>query len=853
MANETAKLGVEVTTAGLEAGKAALDALVPAAAAAEKAAQSAGNAVSNAGNASAQAAEKVKQKTKADLAAAAGAAEFEAAMRAATAGLNTEGAAATAAANATSKAGAAASTAASGVDKLGAAAAGAKSKLDNLGSAANDNLNRVQATPANIAAQFQDIGVTAAGGLNPMLIALQQGTQLSAAFAGGAGLGAIGAALKQVFSPMSLLTIGVVALIAYLIQLAMGFLSAGNEAEKMSKELDKVKFASDAVSDSQTILGKVFDLTTGKLKTQNEVMLASVKAQLMVARVKSQVAAAEAKTTITDATQGHIGIVGGPGTGEAYSLDLNKKNPEAQIMGAVAAGKASTDLALRQLDILQRSGRITQARFGELASAVANYGMETLNVTQYDQDLKDLAAGKLSSNVLKTTKPKAPSKAKTPEQKFEDIITGADNRIETLTAEYKMVGKQGDELTSLKFMQELLNQANTKGLTLSKEQTAQLQLRADKMAEISRNTSYAKLMDEMQTGSDKRVEAMKNETAQIGLYGEALYFAQAQARMTAEAVAKGFNPANDNKLSQTIDDNALREAQGQSILNTAKYMEQYKNAAEQTTQSLNDQLAVVGLYDEKLLAEQLYLKAIASAKAQHIELSQKDIEVIRATTEAQAQLETQIKKVSEAQNFARENNKKFFTDWYEGVKRGKSVWDSFVDAITNFGERILDRIFNTVLDMLFKNTGGGNSGGDSSGLITTLMSAFGFAKGGMFGATAFANGSTFTNSVVSSPTAFAFGAGGANLGIMGEAEPEAVMPLKRGADGSLGVQMHGGSKRQSSAPLTVSVTNQNTLTGALSSQDVIDLNQRTAEQTYQQMRRDIPMIVRQVNKDGSLA
>ncbi|WP_423208608.1 tape measure protein [Paracoccus yeei] len=56
----------------------------------------------------------------------------------------------------------------------------------------------------------------------------------------------------------------------------------------------------------------------------------------------------------------------------------------------------------------------------------------------------------------------------------------------------------------------------------------------------------------------------------------------------------------------------------------------------------------------------------------------------------------------------------------------------------------------------------------------------------------FAKGGAFTNSVVSNPTAFQFAQGGGfGLGLMGEAGPEAVMPLTRGPDGSLGVQMYG--------------------------------------------------------------
>lgn len=49
------------------------------------------------------------------------------------------------------------------------------------------------------------------------------------------------------------------------------------------------------------------------------------------------------------------------------------------------------------------------------------------------------------------------------------------------------------------------------------------------------------------------------------------------------------------------------------------------------------------------------------------------------------------------------------------------------------------------------------------------------------GVPAFAKGGAFTNSVVSSPTLF-------DMGLMGEAGPEAIMPLQRMGDGSLGVR-----------------------------------------------------------------
>lgn len=49
----------------------------------------------------------------------------------------------------------------------------------------------------------------------------------------------------------------------------------------------------------------------------------------------------------------------------------------------------------------------------------------------------------------------------------------------------------------------------------------------------------------------------------------------------------------------------------------------------------------------------------------------------------------------------------------------------------------------------------------------------------------------YANTIVSSPTLFRFAQGGAFNGLMGEAGPEAIMPLRRGPDGRLGVQAQG--------------------------------------------------------------
>lgn len=94
---------------------------------------------------------------------------------------------------------------------------------------------------SNIAAQFQDIGVTAAGGMSPLQIALQQGTQLSAVFndmkSNGQSAGsALAGAFASIVSPVSLVTIGLVAASAAAIQYFSGLLSKDEEAAKVLKE-----------------------------------------------------------------------------------------------------------------------------------------------------------------------------------------------------------------------------------------------------------------------------------------------------------------------------------------------------------------------------------------------------------------------------------------------------------------------------------------------------------------------------------------------------------------------------------------------------------------------------------------
>jgi lambda family phage tail tape measure protein len=134
-----------------------------------------------------------------------------------------------------------------------------------------------------------------------------------------------------------------------------------------------------------------------------------------------------------------------------------------------------------------------------------------------------------------------------------------------------------------------------------------------------------------------------------------------------------------------------------------------------------------------------------------------------------------------------------FEDLFKGM--GDALVDFALTGKTSFSEMVNSMIVGLIkLEMQMAMTNMYKSMGGSQGIISTITSAFtgtpvASAKGNVFDSgnmQAFAKGGAFTNGIVSSPTSF-------NMGLMGEAGPEAIMPLRRGSDGSLGVAASGGS------------------------------------------------------------
>ncbi|MBP3450400.1 MAG: tape measure protein [Spirochaetaceae bacterium] len=147
----------------------------------------------------------------------------------------------------------------------------------------------------------------------------------------------------------------------------------------------------------------------------------------------------------------------------------------------------------------------------------------------------------------------------------------------------------------------------------------------------------------------------------------------------------------------------------------------------------------------------------------------------------------------------------------EALGKGEDGATAFKDSMTNMLQTLLDNLPTMLLNAGLQLIGQGQieiglgliamsgitafTGGLVKGHLSKDDEVEENAKGGVYGSleySKFAKGGAFTNSIIDSPTFFKFAKGdGFGTGLMGEAGPEAIMPLKRTSDGSLGVDATG--------------------------------------------------------------
>lgn len=220
------------------------------------------------------------------------------------------------------------------------------------------------------------------------------------------------------------------------------------------------------------------------------------------------------------------------------------------------------------------------------------------------------------------------------------------------------------------------------------------------------------------------------------------------------------------------------------------------------------------------------------------------------------------------------------SDWRNGFT---SAMENFVDQSQNVSQLaggVFGRLFNGMTDSLttFATTGKftfkgfvksvmedlarmaaqiavsraltavlGAFGGAASGAASGVASGTSIAGGAASGLSVAASGGVFpgnrglsrySGSVVDRPTFFAFARG---AGLMGEAGPEAILPLRRGRDGKLGVVAAAGAGSGVFAPqynIEIHNDGRNGQIGPEALQAVYELGKRAASDYMQQQSRD---------------
>ncbi len=271
----------------------------------------------------------------------------------------------------------------------------------------------------------------------------------------------------------------------------------------------------------------------------------------------------------------------------------------------------------------------------------------------------------------------------------------------------------------------------------------------------------------------------------------------ASFRDAASRAAAGGNAA----IARAGDANGNPAANGSGEASQSPFQKASRTLAERS-KVLETEGRVVGLGTAEREAILEFEKALNALKLERNDLSAEDLRKLREQASAVGEVAAQTERAKDAQAQKMELEGAG-RDALKGIllaPTAKNPIDALVSSLDRFRQKLLDMAANELLDTLFGKKGK-SAGLLGNGLLGSLGSLFGlggggapamspfdlYAKGGVFapgGLHAFALGGAFTNGIVHRPTLFPFANG---IGLMGEAGPEAIMPLRRDSAGRLGV------------------------------------------------------------------
>ncbi|PWJ81476.1 lambda family phage tail tape measure protein [Pseudaminobacter salicylatoxidans] len=348
------------------------------------------------------------------------------------------------------------------------------------------------------------------------------------------------------------------------------------------------------------------------------------------------------------------------------------------------------------------------------------------------------------------------------------------------------------------------------------------------MADILRATedSMGGILRTLGVSAESMGTAIEGFTARAKQMGEV---AASSAAIAAEQFKTAFGEIKLPEFSGSGGSGRAASDLGKIDKAAQKAAKAYERITERAVEFIRQQeleAQVIGMTQQAAQALRFEQDLLNEARRAGLKLTASDKQGFKALAEAMAEAEERTRVLTERFEFMKDLTKGFFSDFKndlinnmsQGMSFWESAWRAMANAALNALDRIVDKLMNDVLDALFEVKGAGSGGG---GLLGGLLGLFGLGGGGAAAAAdpwaglrmakggAFANGiSGFSNTIVDRATPFRFANG---AGIMGEAGPEAIMPLKRGPDGRLGVSAPGAANQnqQTNVNITVDVRGAN--------------------------------------------
>ncbi|EMH2801726.1 phage tail tape measure protein [Pseudomonas aeruginosa] len=353
-----------------------------------------------------------------------------------------------------------------------------------------------------------------------------------------------------------------------------------------------------------------------------------------------------------------------------------------------------------------------------------------------------------------------------------------------------------------------------------------------------------------------------------------LQLALSRGKITREEYSKALAQASLNYAA------AIKGAQG--LTAAEQYQAQLERQLLLQREQYAAQAAAVGMGG---LEAERYQQRIQLEQQSNDRVLQLQTELAQATTEKQRQeLQAQIDlereylpKRIQAQKEGYQQMDKARQDWLAGAASGARTWFEQIDDTASQTRSAMMRGLDGLNDELhtFVTTGKASfrslttsvlsdlariaqnkfitslissMSGSSNGVISAIGSYFtANAKGGVYSSPSL---SAFSNGVYNSPQFFAFAKG---AGVFGEAGPEAIMPLTRAADGSLGVRAIGSGGAKSAGGNTFQINTNVTVTAGTTSQSVTsDTNDNYAMQLSKMIADVARGVIAQESQPGGI-